>query len=340
VIPVLKADAYGHGMIPMAKALFHRGHCEMIAVATLEEGLELRKTIPRGLAILVLSGFMPHLLEAFVKYRLTAVIHSLPHLKTLVGRKNIPDIHLKIDTGMHRLGIQPDQIPEAIKQLEKMQLKLSGVMTHFAESESLLSDFTDQQLALFEKCFDQLKEKKLIQTDARIHVANSGGVLREKLGFSNAVRPGLALFGISPNTRIKTSEDLIPVLSWKSRVLTIKEIPPGETIGYGRTYTTTKKEKIALISVGYADGYPRLLSNQGFVLIQGRKCPLRGRVSMDLIAVDVSAIPNPKEGMNVTLIGQDGKQEVQAWDIALMAETIPYEILCGLSARVPKIYID
>lgn len=340
VVPVIKADAYGHGMVPIGKALAHRGSCQMIAVATLEEAMDLRKALPRGVAILVLSGFLPHQLDAYVKYRLTPVIHSLNHLKTLVGRRVLPDIHLKLDTGMHRLGILPAQMKETIKVLERLPMKLSGVATHFAESEKIPSNFSDLQIALFEDLLAELREKRLVHTDARIHVANSGGVLAHKLSVSTAVRPGLSLYGISPNDRLPHSTDLLPVLEWKTRILTLKDLPRSATVGYNRTYKLPKREKIAILPIGYADGYPRLLSNLGEVMIAGKRCPVRGRVSMDLTAVDVSHVPHVKEGDAVVLIGREGKHRLPIEELANGAQTIPYEILCGISPRVPRVYLD
>lgn len=340
IIPVVKANAYGHGMVPIAKALVGRGSCHTLSVATLEEAIELRKKIPYAIRILVLSGFMPHQLDAFIKYRLTPVIHSLNHLKSLQSVKNLPELHLKVDTGMHRLGILPDEIDEASRVLGRMGEKLSGLATHLADSESLTSSFPDKQLTLFTEVYEALKEKKLLHTDAKIHVANTGGILRGKMAMSVAVRPGIGLYGISPNENISLSEDLHPILEWKTRVLTLKTVQKGETIGYGRTYTAKKREKIANISIGYADGYPRLLSNIGYVGIGGKRVPVRGRVSMDLTSVDVSSLSSVREGSLVTLIGGEGKARVTAWDIAHWAKTIPYEILCGISLRVPRVYLD
>jgi alanine racemase len=340
IIPVVKANAYGHGMVPIAKALVGRGSCHTLSVATLEEAIELRKKIPYAIRILVLSGFMPHQLEAFLKYRLTPVIHSLNHLKSLQNNNDLPDLHLKVDTGMHRLGILPDEIDEACRILQRMEVKLSGLATHFADSESLTSHFADKQIAVFTRIHDELREKKLLHTDAKIHIANTGGILQRKLAMSVAVRPGLGLYGISPNENLRVSEDLNPILEWKARVLTLKAIKKGDTVGYGRTYTAKKREKNAIVSIGYADGFPRLLSNAGYVGLGGKRVAIRGRVSMDLISVDCSGLSNVREGSLVTLIGGEGKARVTAWDIAHWAKTIPYEILCGISLRVPRVYLE
>lgn len=339
IIPVVKADAYGHGMVAISKALVSRGSIELLAVATFEEAVELRKKIPQ-VEILVLSGFLPHHWEAYIKHHLTPVIHSLTHLKSLIGRTRLPDIHLKLDSGMHRLGILPREVDEAVRVLSKMPIKLAGLMTHYAESDSTTSTFVDHQIEMFEGLQQRFREAKLLATDARIHVSNSGGIIRNKLSSSNAVRPGISLYGISPNPRWDDTEDLVPCLQWRARVLTLKEVRRGDTVGYGRTYQAKRREKIAIVPIGYADGYPRALSNKGQVLIHGKRVPVRGRVSMDMIAVDCSNVNGVREGMEVTLIGHDGKDQISAWDLAHWTDTIPYEILCGLSPRVPRVYLD
>ncbi len=340
VIPVIKANAYGHGLLPIGKALVNRGSVTMVAVATLEEGMQVRQAIPRNVQILVLSGFFPHQLDAYVKFRLTPLIHTLTHLKSLQGKKYLPDLHLKIDTGMHRLGILPKQADEAIRVIQKLPVKLSGLATHFAESEVMDSSFVDQQVALFEGLYDKFRDQKVLHTDARIHVANSGGAMRGKAPMANAIRTGISLYGVSPNDRLPHSKDLLPVLDWKTRILSLKEVQAGGTVGYGRTYKAKRKEKIALLPVGYADGYSRALGGKSFVIINGKRSALRGRVSMDLIAVDVTHQSGVKEGQLVTLLGVQGRVGLTAAQMARFAGTISYEILCGISERVPRVYLD
>jgi alanine racemase len=177
VIPIVKADAYGHGMISVARALVARGSCHTLAVATLEEAIELRKKIPYAISIIVLSGYWPHQAEAFVKHRLVPVIHSLNHLKSLQLRKTLPEIHLKVDTGMNRLGLKEDEIPEAIQILKKIGIKLSGLGTHFAESDKSTSNFTDEQINRFEVIYRELQSQRLLHTDQTIHLANSSAIL-------------------------------------------------------------------------------------------------------------------------------------------------------------------
>lgn len=339
VIPVVKADAYGHGMLAVSKALVTRGSCHTLAVATLEEAIELRKKIPYAISIIVLSGFYPHQAEAYVKYRLIPFIHSLNHLKSLQLRKTLPDIHLKIDTGMHRLGILPHEVNDSVEILNRMGVKLSGLGTHFAESDKSTSSFTDHQIKVFEEVLSEFKLQKCLHTDAKIHCTNSAGILRGKFGSSIAIRPGLSLYGVSPNENLTGSDSLIPVLSWKARVVASKEIKKGDSVGYGRTYRAKKKEQISILSVGYADGLLRSLSNKGFVLLNGKRVPIRGRVSMDLTAVDSTGL-EVKDGAQVILIGKDKKNKIGALELAQWAGTIPYEIFCSLSNRVSRVYLD
>ncbi len=339
ILPVVKADAYGHGMVPVAKALVNRGSCRMLLVATLEEALTLREHLP-NVQILVLSSFFPHQIDAYIQHGILPLIHSMSHLKSLLGRRELPEIHLKIDTGMNRLGIQLEQVPEALRIVEKLPIKLSGISSHFAESEDLQSKFTDKQLDAFIDVVGECLQRRLLHTDARIHVANTAGSLRSKFVRSTSIRPGLGLYGLSPNQNLPHSKDLVPILDWKTRILCIKTVGSGDSIGYGRTYSPKRKEKIAILPIGYADGYPRLLSNRAHVLVNGRKSAVRGRVSMDLIAVDVTSVPGVREGQAVTLIGSHGRHSLTGWDLARWAETIPYEIFCGLSPRVPRVYLD
>lgn len=340
IIPVVKADAYGHGAVPVCRALISRGGIQVVAVATLEEAMELRNRLPHSISIIVLSGFVPHQLGAYNRYHLIPVIHSLSHLKAIQGNELLPEIHLKVDTGMNRLGLKADELPEAMELLGRMKIKLAGLGTHFAESEVSVSEFSEAQLAAFEGMQVALREKRLLNTDARIHVANSGAVLQGRLGSSLAVRPGLSLYGISPNPQMEGASELIPALEWKSRVLSFKSLQRGESVGYGRTYQSEGAERLAIVPIGYADGLPRLLSNKGSVLLGGQRRPIRGRVSMDLTTVGCEGVADLREGSVVTLIGRDGEASISAWDVAHWAQTIPYEILCGLSPRVTRVYLD
>lgn len=336
VLPVVKADAYGHGMVPVVRALVNRSAVRMVCVANLDEALELRRRFPQ-LGILVLSGFFPHQVDAYVRYRITPLLHTLTHVQALVGRAKLPELHLKVDSGLHRLGLRPEELPAAAEALAAMPTKLSGFATHFAESEDVRSEFTTKQIEAFEESLAAFREKKLLHTDARIHVANSGGSLGKKLSVSTAIRPGIALYGSAPHGRWR--DLLVPALTWKTRILALKTLQKGDTVGYGRTYRAKKKERVAVLPIGYADGYRRAFSNQGEVILAGKRVPIRGRVSMDLIAVDVTGL-TVREGTEAVLIGKVGKEEILADELAEWADTISYEIFCGISSRVPRIYLD
>ena len=340
LIPVVKANAYGHGMVPISKTLVVKASCRILAVATLEEALELRQVLQDNISILVLSGFLPHQLSAYINHRITPMIHSLSHLKSLVGHRNIPEIHLKVDTGMHRLGLLEGEMGEAIECLTKLRAMLSGLATHFADSESTHSAFTEVQTALFAEIHQTLRSRKLLRPDAHVHAANTGGILKRPPSFTTSVRPGLGLYGISPNVHLGGSKSLFPVLQWKSRVLGIKMLKKNDSVGYGRAYKAVRDERIAFLPIGYADGYPRLLSNRGEVLIGNKRVRVRGRVSMDLTAVDCTSLSGLPEGTSVTLMGGDDREKISAWDLAKWAQTVPYEILCGISGRVPRVYVE
>lgn len=336
VIAVIKADAYGHGLVPVARALVHRGSAECLAVATLEEAIEIRKKLSE-VEILVLSSFFPHQIEAYLKHRVSVMVHSLTSLKSLMGQTRLPALHLKIDTGMNRLGIKCDEVSEAAKVLSRLPEKLAGLATHFAESERVSSRFTLEQIERFEGARSQLA--KWIASDARIHLANSGGILRGTLGPATAVRAGLSLFGLLP-LPTEDSADMSAVLEWKTRVLSLKVVNAGESIGYGRSYPATQKRQVAILPVGYADGLPRRMTNVGDVLIFGKRARIVGVISMDLTAVDVTNIPGVREGTTVTIIGTQGTETISAWEIARHSQTIAYEVLCGISSRVPRLYYE
>lgn len=337
IIPVVKADAYGHGTVPIARALVERGGCRALAVATLDEALELRHNVA-GCAVIVLSGFLPDRLDAYRRHRLTPVVFSLEHLRALAGRTDLPDVHLKVDTGMNRLGLRREQMGEALGLLEQLGIRLAGVATHLAESENADPTFTAQQLEAFDAWLAELRSRRLLAPQARVHAGNSAAILGERLGLTTAVRPGLALYGVAPGRGMAGTEELVPVLRWSARVIDVKELAPGDSVGYGRTYVAPARVRMATLSVGYADGYPRSASNRGHVLLGGERAPVIGTISMDLMAVDCSRIEGVRAGSRATLIGEDGALRLSAWDIAGWTETIAYEVLCGISARVTRVH--
>ena len=342
IMAVIKADGYGHGDTFMADILFKNG-ADMAGVAIPEEGIKLRNhglTVP----ILVLGNTLPFYFEDVVKYDLIQAICSYGHAKLLSEESKkqgkISQIHIKLDTGMHRIGFPVNEA--AAEEIEKISLleniEITGIFTHFAASDSLDKTYTRRQQALFNKMMDMLSQKGIeIKTK---HTANSAAIIDLPGEHLNMVRAGIILYGLYPSDEVlKERLPLIPVLTWKTRVAFVKELSENEAVSYGCTYKTDKKTKIATIPVGYADGFNRLLSNKGRVLINGEFAPIIGRVCMDQFMVDVTNIPDVKESDEVVLIGRQGDKEISADEIAALTGTINYEVTCLISKRVPRIFL-
>jgi len=333
-MPAVKANAYGHGIVEVSKHL-ESIKTDYLAVAFISEGVTLRKNGIKT-PILVLSAIDD--IENAIRYNLTLTVYSeklIPLIeKTCKLMKKRIKIHLDVDTGMGRIGLQPDRVLPAVKKiLLSEHLIFEGIYTHFASSEDLKDPYTERQLLLFNRILQQLKYLRL--TPPLIHTANSGAILNYPLSFFNMVRPGIMLYGYPP---CKTELKLDPVLSLHSCIFFLKKINLRTGIGYGHTYTAKPGELIATIPIGYGDGYNRLLSGKGKVIIKGKFAPIAGRISMDQITVNVTKIPNVKEKDPVTLIGTEGKIKITAEDIAKSIGTIPYEVLCNLNSRITRIY--
>lgn len=335
---IVKADAYGHGAVLVARALESTG-IKRLGVATLEEGLELRRQGLRA-EIHVLDGLMGPVPDYFSN-RLYPVVHSLKELETLKahlsedGREMCAS--LKFDTGMGRLGFFASQVDEVMAILKRTPaLRIVAVLSHLARADEEEPEFTQRQFTLFRKLRDILVERGI--KNARYSIANSAAILDGQMADLDWVRPGIALYGAYPHPRFGPKLDLKPVLELKSQVIALKKFSPGSTLGYGATFETTRESVVAVLPIGYADGYPRLLSNRAHVLLRGHKAAVVGRISMDLTLVDVTDIPGAAIGDEVTLIGEDGGACIRVEEVAAWADTISYEILCGLTARVPRIY--
>jgi alanine racemase len=341
VLSMVKANGYGHGAPAVAKALAAEGS-EAFGVATLEEGLELRQA---GISspILVLAGAYPEQVEQFLTNRLTPVVHALLSLQELdaaVRRHDqILNVHLKVDTGMGRLGFLPAEIDSWLPQLKSLKaLRLEGVFSHFSHAESVEGDYTRKQLATFSETVSRLRCEGI--APSLIHLANSAATITLSAAYFDMVRPGLMLYGIYPSPKMASQIALRPVLSWTTRILQIKKVRPGTSISYGQTFITQRESRIATLPIGYADGYPRLLSNCGEVLIKGKRAPIAGRVCMDLTMIDVTDIEETQQGDEVVLLGRQGDAEISADEMAAWSNTISYEILTSIGARVPRIYYD
>ncbi|MGC1455866.1 MAG: alanine racemase [Nitrospirota bacterium] len=339
VLAVVKARAYGHGAVEVSRRLQKLG-ADMFGVALVEEGRELRDA---GILapILVMGATFPEQAEAIVSLKLTPAIFSLSVAQALseaaYKRRTTIDVHVKIDTGMGRIGIAPEDAPGFIAGLRKLgSLTVQGLMTHFADADLRDKQFASRQMDRFEALLNALEEKK-INVPVR-HAANSAAVLDFHRAFFTMVRPGLMLYGYNPLEEGAIGADLRRVLSLVTRIAFLKKVPAGVPVSYGRTFTTKRESIIATLPIGYADGYSRGLSNKGAALVRGIRVPVVGRVCMDMCMIDVTDVPGASEGDEVVLIGSQGNERITADDIAAMTGTIAYEVLCGISSRVPRIY--
>jgi alanine racemase len=337
VLAVVKAQAYGHGAVAVSRRLVERG-VDMLGVALVEEGRELRDagiTAP----VVVMGPVQPAQAGAIVHLGLTPVVFTHPVARALsraaevAGRKL--SLHVKVDTGMGRIGLPPEDALPFITGIAKFPgVAVEGIMTHFAEADLKDKQFAATQMDRFETLIRSL-EAGGIMVPLR-HAANSAAVLEYDRALLTMVRPGLMLYGYDPLER-RGGVDLRPVLSLVARIAYLKKVPSGVPISYGRTFVTKRESLIATVPIGYADGYSRGLSNRGVVLVRGRRVPVAGRVCMDMIMLDVSDVPGVMEGDEVVLIGCQGRERITADDIADLTGTIAYEVLCGIGSRVPRI---
>lgn len=341
VMAVVKANAYGHGAIECARRLAVEG-AEWFAVATPEEGMELRGARIKQ-PILSLGGFWEGQERLCVSELLVPVVYRLDMIEALDRaareRQVVADIHLKIDTGMGRLGVRYDEVREFVDALKHFEnIRVDGVMTHFAAADNPdLDYFTDEQVKRFRQAVEILRERGLRPTFEDL--ANSAGTFAHPTAWGNMVRPGGVLYGLwrdilPPAT---SAPRLRSVMSLRSRIMLLKRVHRGETLGYGCTFEASREMIAATLPIGYNDGYVRALSNRGRVIVRGQYAPVVGRISMDLTILDVTDVQGVALNDCVTLIGEDGGLAVTAEDIAQTAGTLSYEITCGISARVPRV---
>jgi alanine racemase len=339
ILAMVKADAYGHGAPKISKTLAAE-NCDGFGVATLEEALELRRG-GIGKPIVVVAGAYLDQIDGFVKHKLTPAVHDAATLNRLEealrsNRAELP-VHLKIDSGMGRLGFLPAELGSWLPQLKNLKaVRIEGVFSHFSYAESVEGRYTLKQLEIFKEIIEHLRSASI--TPRVIHLANSAATITLPSARFDMVRPGLILYGVYPSPAMAQQIALKPVLSWKTRVLQLKKVPAGTSISYGQTFVTERDSTIATLPVGYADGYARLLSNRGAVLVGGKRAPIAGRVCMDLTMVDVTGIAGVQPGDEVVLLGRQGDQMISADEMAGWANTISYEILTSISARVPRIH--
>jgi len=338
ILAVVKADAYGHGAVEVARALEAEG-VETFGVALPEEGIELRRA---GIArpIVLLGGFTPEQAEPVLAHDLIPAIYRPDQVAALAGAASRRGVrakaHLKIDTGMGRLGLPAADVPAFAPLLEETRaIDLCGAFSHLAVADDPADPFTRLQIDLFLRALEALRERSL--RPAQVHLANSAAILDHPPAWLTLVRPGLVLYGYLPSDRM-TPLAVRPVLSLRSRIIYLKSVSPGTSLGYGRTFVASRTTRVGSLALGYDDGVPRSVGNKGHVLVRGRKAPIIGRVSMDLTTVDLGEIPDVALGEEAVVIGRSGQEALGADQVAAWAGTITWEVLCGIGSRVPRLY--
>lgn len=336
ILQVVKADAYGHGAIQIAKKA-QELKVDYLGVANVAEGKILRLS-GMTLPILVLGSIFKNQIETALKNNLHIAITSLlsfDEIEEIAIKNNlVAHTHLKIDTGMGRVGVREEQLDEIIQKLKNSQRTiLEGVFTHFAESEEPNSDFTNQQIKTFEKALEKIKAH--LSSDFIIHSANSSATLIHPESYFNMVRLGISAYGLGD----PHDNNLEQVMSLKSKIINIKKIPANNYLGYRRSFITKRDSLIATVPLGYADGLPRLLSNNQEVLIKGKRVPIVGNISMDQFLVDITDLENPEIGEEVVLLGKMNDELISIEEWAKKSYKITYEVLCGFGNRLPRKYV-
>jgi alanine racemase len=344
VMAVVKANAYGHGAVECARRLVNEG-ADWFGVATPEEGTELRSA-EIAQPVLCLAGFWPGQAELCIQQRLTPVVYQLDVIESLnhaASKAGVTaDVHVKVDTGMGRLGVRFDELSEfagALKQFRNVNI--DGVMSHLAAADdNSCEPLTHDQIRRFEQAVTVFHDHGFHPT--HLHLANSAGIFSHRDAWGNMVRPGGVLYGLWRDVLPPTPSDpeLVPVMSLHSRISLLKWVPAGETLGYGCTFEASRRSLIATLPIGYHDGYMRGLSNRAHVIVRGTYAPVVGRVSMDLTLIDVTNVPGVEVNDEVTLLGSSAEVNVTAEDLARIVGTLSYEVTCGVSERVPRVFLQ
>ncbi len=338
LLAVVKADAYGHGAIPVSLRLEKLG-VEYLGVAIPEEGVELRKGGVKA-PILVLGGIFGGDVDQIFRFNLTPVAFRKDSLKLLSKeaerRNKRVRVHLKVDTGMGRLGVPLAHWPAFLKEIRDFRkMEIEGILSHFSMTEEE-EGFTQQQWENFLGAVEMAKEIGI--SCKYLHMASSAMLAASPSYSGNLVRPGIMLYGSYPSPMSQGLLELKPVMTLKTRIHYLKSVPPGSRISYGGTFATRRESLIATLPIGYADGYSRQLSNRGEVLIRGKRAPVVGKVCMDFIMVDATGIPNVSIGDEVVLMGGQGREQITAEEIADKIKSISYEVFCTVGKRIPRIY--
>jgi alanine racemase len=345
ILAVVKANAYGHGAIPCAKAALDAG-ADWLGVAILEEGVELRYS-GIGAPILVMGGILPDEAKNLIQYGLSTGVsdYSLARELSRQAEKQgkTVGVHLKVDTGMGRLGMAPEKLPGFVEEMQAVKnIRVEGIFTHLSSADEADPEFTLGQLDRLSQSIDSLKSKGVALP--AIHAANSSAILNFPASHLDMVRPGISLYGTlglsAKSSNPNTSPELKPVMQWKTKILQISKLPKGTSLSYNRQFTTDRDSVIAVLPVGYGDGLNRRLSNNMEVLVKGKRAPQVGTICMDLSLIDVTDIEGVQCQDEVVLFGQQGNETITVDEMAERCGTISYEILCNVSERVPRVYLD
>ena len=339
IFAVVKANAYGHGAVPVAKAALEAG-ASRLAVHRLTEGIELRQA---GLnaPILVMGYTPPAGAQAMVEWNLTPSCITPEFAQALSAQASaqnkVMPLHVKVDTGMSRYGLFPAEVLPFLTAITQLPgIKLEGLFTHFATADSNDQTWVRQQIATFDQVIASIRN---VGMDIPIiHAANSATTMKLPQAHYNAVRPGISMYGMNPSSDWQPVFELHPALTLKSTVSRVRELPAGAGVSYGRTFVTSRPTMAALVPVGYGDGYHRILTNKGIVLIRGQRAPIIGRVCMDQFVVDVTGIPGVQQDDEVVLVGRQGEERISAEEVGRLAGSINYEVTTGLLPRVVRKY--
>ena len=350
IMAVIKADAYGHGAIPCAKAAVDTG-VEYLGAGIIEEGIELREnniTEP----ILILGSIFPDEVADLVRHNFATILCTTRLAEALAKEAEkqgkTVNVHIKVDTGMNRLGVLPENLLPLIKTINNLPtLKLEALSTHFSSADDKDTSITTQQIELFQKTLSEL-QKAGVTMPPLTHLANTSALFRFPESRSKMVRPGLILYGALPSPILNSVVEEIcqkenlqnfqPVMQWKSKIILLKSVQKDQPLSYSRKYFTPRDSVIATLPIGYADGLHRNLSNNMEVLIRGKRAPQVGTICMDMILIDVTEVPDVQMGDEVVIFGKQGEEEITVEELAKRSNTIPYEILCNVGKRVPRVY--
>lgn len=339
VMAIIKANGYGHGVLAVAKAVTEAG-ADWCGVARMEEAINLRQAGVKS-QIMVLGYSPPKLIPAAIQNDIHVAIYN-PHmiqdyLAQAQGQSQRLKMHVKVETGMGRLGMAVDQVRKFLAAYgNHPNLKIDGIFTHFARADEPNSEATHAQLSVFNHLLEQLRDAGLCP--ATVHAANSAAILNYPEAYYDLVRPGIAIFGLDPSPSSPLPSNFQPALTWKARLTSVRVFPPQHGISYGSVYVTSADERIGVIPVGYGDGYRRVLDQQ--VIVRGQLVNVVGRVCMDQSMLQLDSVPQAIAGDEVVLLGEQGGQKITASDIAARWGTINYEVVCGLADRLPRIYLE